>query len=109
MKYYQVFDTEGKERGIVSGINMADACKKAREQVCTFPILVTLPHPLTIREVVEQKTNLEIMIASIIEENVVKFANKTGVPVEDLSVYLSEEDGAVSCTVNLHLNINAIK
>lgn len=114
MKTWQVFNPEGRVIGSVSAETIADACRKARQGYCDFPILVEMSKDMgkTIQEVVNHKTKLEIFIAGVIEEYIERFEKDTGVPVKAIGTHLIKvddqgvESNVIQCEI--HLNLNAI-
>lgn len=119
MRTFQVFDTEGKVVGSVTAESIADASKKAREGYCDFPTLVEMPKDVTIsiQKVVEEKTNLEIFLVSMITEQIVKFEKLTKVPVMGIKTWITSPHGYVipdkkpvnELHVAIELDINNIR
>ncbi len=113
MRTFQVFDTEGKVVGSVTAESIADASKKAREGYCDFPTLVEMPKEvaMSIQKVVEEKTNLEIWLAGILEEKCLEFESKMKVPIRDIYVKIDSLffGAPSSIQVELSLDINNIR
>lgn len=103
MKTWQVFDPDGKVVGSVTAETIADACKKAREGYCDFPTLVEIDKKtaISIQEVVDKKTELEIWLAGMIEEKLDEFTSRTGVPI--IGINFNGID------INLILDINNVR
>lgn len=116
MKSYQVFDPDGKLVGSVSGISIADAVTKAREGYGDFPTLVELPQKMSdaLQKLVEEKTAMECFIGGWLEDQIAKFTNKTGVPINGIHLSLSHytEIGNMKMDprvdVQIDLNINEV-
>lgn len=113
MKTWQIFDSEGKVSGSVMAQTIADACRKVREYGIDFPILVEMPKDvaISIQQLVEKKTSLELFIAGTLEEHIEKFESNTGVPIQNVEVKMLEKDPDTSYTifVNVELDLNNIK
>jgi hypothetical protein len=118
MRTFQVFDTDGKVVGSVTAESIADASKKAREGYCDFPTLIEMPKDvaMSIQKVVEEKTNLEIYLVSMIAEQIVKFEKSTKVPVAGIKTWITNPNKYVigdkllnELHVAIELDINNIK
>jgi len=111
-KMYQVFDSDGVNVGSVTGITIADASRKAREGYCAFPTLVEMPTKIAISiwELVEEKTRLEIDISEFITQRVVVFEEKMKVPVKAVYTRTLDTFSAPSrIEVEIELDINNIR
>ena len=119
MRTWQVFDSEGKVVGSVTAETIADGCRKAREGYCDFPTLVEMPKEvaISIQKVVEEKTNLEIYLASIFTEQIIKFEKMTKVPVQSVQTQVTMPHGYIiadkqplkELRVSITLDINNIR
>ena len=112
MKTWQVFNPDGNVVGSVSAETIADACRKSREGYCDFPILVEMPEEtsISIQKVIEEKTSLEIHLASVISEQLDLFEKRTGVPVSNIRTSLNTLfSDCQSVQVEVELNFNNIR
>ena len=109
MRTWQQFDRNGLVVGSITAETIADACKKTREMGIEFPILVEIPKEIamSIQKIVEEKTNLEIYLAGVIEEQINVFQKKTGVPISNIVIDGVYDDKQIR--VEVFLNINAVK
>ena len=94
---YQVYDSEGKDRGIVSTASPAEAAKIAREHVCQFPILV-LMEGIDLSYIDRCKRETEERIAKLIAPEISRFERETKLQVENLEVTIIHEIGIPYCT-----------
>ena len=119
MRTWQQFDRDGKVVGSVTAESIADACRKTREMGIEFPVLVEIPKETarSIQNVVEEKTNLEIYLTSMITEKIVEFEKATKVPVRSIQLQVIPPQGYIisdlnplrELRVNIELDINNIR
>lgn len=94
IQYYQVYDSDGKDKGVISAESHADAAKKAREGFGDFPILVQMGDysGLTISQLRAKKEQVQDRITNFIQAEIDQFSRKTKFQISRIFVSLELPD-----------------
>jgi hypothetical protein len=110
-KMYQVFDRQGKIKGVISAAGPADCARVVRSYGFDFPVIVELAkeNEKSIQFVADKKTQMEIELEKIIRQQINKFKLITGVPIKSVEISIGkdlfeEEESIINIEVTLDIN-----